>query len=110
MTVFEEDDEEVVEFRFRLRRKEKGLFFEDDEVTAESLLETATREEGWHAEIGDGGTELALSYSLGVVVVMERGVVVPGVDETEDEGSRRSLLRFELEDEELRLAESGRLK
>lgn len=109
--VFDEEGEEEAELRFRLRKKEKERLFDDDDdeaaadaETAESLFETATRgEEG--QEMGEGGKELLLSYSLGVVVVMETGVAVPGVEEAEEEeeGSMESLLRLESEEDELKL-------
>lgn len=109
--VFDEDDEEEAELRFRLRKKEKGRLFDEEAETAESLFETATSGEGGQ-EVGEGGKELVLSYSLGVVVVMETGVAVPGVEEAEEEeeGSRQSLLCFESEEEEERLTQSKTAK
>lgn len=111
--VFDDEEEEETELRLKLRRKENERLFEEevDAETAESLLETAARGEGGH-ETGEGGTEPLLSYSLGVVVVIETGVAVPGVEEAEeeDEGSRESLLGFDSEEEEQTLAESKMAK
>jgi hypothetical protein len=60
---------------------------------------------------GDEGNDAPLSCSLGVVVVIDTGVAVPGVDGTEEEeGSRESLLRLLPEEDELRLDVSGAVK
>jgi hypothetical protein len=116
--VVDEEDEEGAEERLRLRKnvwKERDFGVGDgpgtgEEETALSLLVRAAKGEGGH-EMGEGGTEEAGSDSEGVVVVMETGVAVPGVDEVEDEeGSRRSLLNLLLDELLLRLALSRAMK
>lgn len=118
VNVVDEEGDEEPELRLKRKREEKGRCLDEDEtgvedaVCSESLFDTAVRGEDGHCvETGDGGTE-ALSYSLGVVRVIDTGVAVPGVEEVDEDkdGSSKSLLRLLSEDEELTLALSSAAK
>lgn len=108
-----DDEESKVALCLRRRKRERELLLDEDGTgvveCSESLEDTAER--GRVEDEGDEGNDAPLSCSLGVVVVIDTGVAVPGVDGTEEEeGSRESLLRLLPEEDELRLDVSGAVK